>query len=141
MDDLFESGLTYRELKGLDKQAHNIRGGLKIATAKKIQNEQHINREKDKLAEMENDSSYTNEQKNKVKERLRELNDELKVHEEHIELLKGELKYQIESIKETISKVLNSDTTLGEKISTLFREQRITIASILTLPLEWRSVY
>ena len=36
------------------------------------------------------------------------------------------------SFRETIAKVLDKDTSLGEKIRTLFREQGITIASILT---------
>ena len=36
------------------------------------------------------------------------------------------------SFKETIAKVLDKDTSLGENIRTLFREQGITIASILT---------
>ena len=36
-------------------------------------------------------------------------------------------------MKETIAKVLGKDTSLGEKIQTLFREQGITIASILTV--------
>ena len=36
------------------------------------------------------------------------------------------------SFKETIAKVLDKDTSLGEKIRTLFREQGNTIASILT---------
>ena len=36
------------------------------------------------------------------------------------------------SFKETIAKVLDKDTLIGEKIRTLFREQGITIASILT---------
>ena len=35
------------------------------------------------------------------------------------------------SFKETIAKVLDKDISLGEKIRTLFREQGITIASIL----------
>ena len=35
------------------------------------------------------------------------------------------------SFRETIAKVLDKDTSLGEKIRTLFREQGITIASIL----------
>ena len=39
---------------------------------------------------------------------------------------------KITSLKETIAKVLDKDTSLGEKIRTLFREQGITIASILT---------
>ena len=35
------------------------------------------------------------------------------------------------SFKETIAKVLDKDTSLGEKIRTLFREQGITTASIV----------
>ena len=60
------------------------------------------------------------------------LNDELSTRQESIDLLKGRLKNQITSFKETIAKVLDKDTSLGEKIRTLFREQGITIASILT---------
>ena len=56
----------------------------------------------------------------------------MKVRQESIDLLKGRLKNQITSFKETIAKVLDSNTSLGEKIRTLFREQGITIASILT---------
>ena len=39
---------------------------------------------------------------------------------------------QITSFKETIAKVLDKDTSLAEKIRTLFREQGITIASVFT---------
>ena len=39
---------------------------------------------------------------------------------------------QITSFKETIAKVLDKDTSLAEKIRMLFREQGITIASVLT---------
>ena len=60
------------------------------------------------------------------------LNDELATRQESIDLPKGRLKNQITSFKETIAKVLDKDTSLGEKIRTLFREQGITIASILT---------
>ena len=34
--------------------------------------------------------------------------------------------------KETIAKVSDKETSLGEKVRTLFKEQGITIASILT---------
>ena len=64
--------------------------------------------------------------------RIDALNDKLATRQESINLLKGRLKNQITSFKETIAKVLNKDTSLGEKIRTLFREQGITIASILT---------
>ena len=55
----------------------------------------------------------------------------MKVRQESIDLLKGRLKNQITSFHETIAKVLDSNTSLAEKIRTLFREQEITIASIL----------
>ena len=67
-----------------------------------------------------------------ITKRIDALNDELKVRQESINLLKDRLKNQITSFKETIAKVLDKDTSLGEKIRTLFREQGITIASILT---------
>ena len=63
--------------------------------------------------------------------RIDAFNDELAIRQESISLLKGRLKSQITSFKETIYKVLDKDTSLGEKIRTLFREQGITIASIL----------
>ena len=70
--------------------------------------------------------------KEDITKRIDALNDELKVRQESINLLKGGLKSQITSFKETIAKVLDKDTSLAEKIRTLFREQGITIASILT---------
>ena len=56
----------------------------------------------------------------------------MKVRQESIDLLKSRLKNQITSFKETIAEVLDKDISLAEKIRTLFREQGITIASILT---------
>ena len=60
------------------------------------------------------------------------LNDELKARQESIDLLKGRLTNHITSFKETIVQVLDKDTSLAEKVRTLFREQGIMIASILT---------
>ena len=69
--------------------------------------------------------------KEDITKRIYALNDELATRQESIDLLKGRLKNQITSFKKTIAKVLDKDTSLGEKIRTLFREQGITIASIL----------
>ena len=69
--------------------------------------------------------------KEDITKQIDSLNDELATKQEFIDLLKGRLKNQIMSFKETIAKVLDKDTSLGEKIRTLFREQGITIASIL----------
>ena len=70
--------------------------------------------------------------KEDITKRIDDLNEDLKVRQESIDLLKGRLKNQITSFKETIAKVLDKDTSSGEKIRTLFREQGIMIASILT---------
>ena len=67
-----------------------------------------------------------------ITKRIDALNDELVTRQESIDLLKGRLKIQITSFKETIAKVLDKDTSLAKKIQTLFREQGIMIASILT---------
>ena len=63
--------------------------------------------------------------------RIAKLNDELKVRQESISLLKDRLMNQISSFKEMIAKVLDKDTSLADKIRTPFREQGIAIASIL----------
>ena len=52
--------------------------------------------------------------------------------QESINLLMGRLKDQITSFKETIAKDLDKDFSLAEKMRMLFRQQGITIASILT---------
>ena len=70
--------------------------------------------------------------KEEITKQIDALNDKLATRQESIDLLKGRLKNQITSFKEMIAKVLDKDASLGEKIRTLFREQGITIASILT---------
>ena len=88
--------------------------------------------EKINLGEIQDHPRYTKKQHEELRKRLDKLNDELKVRQESINLLKGRLKNQIMSFKEMITKVLDKDTSLAEKIRTLFREQGITIGSILT---------
>ena len=129
-EDLFENPLC--ELLGLDKQLRSIRGSLKVEVAKKVQLDGHIEMKKIKLGEIQDNPRYTKKQHEELRKRLDKLNDELKVRQESIDLLKGRLKNQITSFKETIAKVLDKDTSLGEKIRSLFREQGITIASMLT---------
>ena len=129
-DDLFEHPL--RELLGFDKQLRSIRGSLKVEVAKKVQLEEHIAEERRKLEEFrEYPGVYDDAMKDNITKRIDALNDELLIRQESIDLVTGRLKNQIMSFKETIAKVLDKDTSLGEKIRTLFREQGITIASIL----------
>ena len=117
---------------GLDKQLRSIRGYLKVEEAKKVELEEHTTKEQRKLEEFrEYPGVYDDGMKEDITKRIYHLNDELATRQESIDLLKGRLKNQIMSFKETIAKVLDKDSSLGEKIRTLFREQGITIASIL----------
>ena len=96
--------------------------------------EECIVKEHHKLEEFqEYPGVYDDAMKEDITKRVDALNDELAIRQESIDLLKGRLKSQIMSFHETIAKVLDKDTSLGEKIRTLFREQGITIASILTV--------
>ena len=94
--------------------------------------EESIKKEKHKLEELrEYPGVYGDDQCEEIRNRIEKLSDNLKVRQESIDLLKGRLMDQITSFKEMIAKVLGKDTSLADKIRMLFREQGITIASIL----------
>ena len=106
---------------------------LKVEVAKKVQLEECIKKEHRKLKEIREYPGVNDDaMKEDITKRIDDLNEDLKVRQESIDLLKDRLKNQITSFKETIAKNLDSNTSLAEKIRTLFREQRITIASIPT---------
>ena len=119
------------ELLGLDEQLRSIRGSLRVKVAKKVQLEEGIKKEKCKFKEIQNNPEYNDGTGEDIGKRISKLNDDLTVGQESIDLLKGRLKDQITSFKEPIAKVLDKDTSLAEKIRTLFQEQGIKIASIL----------
>ena len=126
-------GLTLRELEGLDKELRMISGSLRSAIAKSIAKQVDIDRENRKLEEMANDETYSDEQREEVRARLQRFQDEQKAISDQIRILKGRYSNQIYQIKESIMKFLDKETgTLGERIRTLFKEQSITIVSILT---------
>ena len=59
-------GLTLRELQGLDKELRMISGSLRSAIAKSIAKQVDIDRENQKLEEMANDETYSDEQREEV---------------------------------------------------------------------------
>ena len=125
--------LTLRELEGLDKELRTISGSLRSAIAKSIAKQVDIDRENRKLEEMANDETYSYEQKEEVRARLQRFQDEQKAINEQIRILKGRYSNQIYQIRESIMKFFDKETgTLDERIRTLFKEQGITIISILT---------
>ena len=125
--------LTLRELEGLDKELRTISGSLRLAIAKSMAKQVDIDRENRKLEEMANDETYSDEQREEVRARLQRFQDEQKAISDQIRILKGRYSNQIYQIRELIMKFLDKETgTLRERIRTLFKEQGITIVSILT---------
>lgn len=119
--------LTLREIRGLDKALQTIRGELTNNLAKLTELDKHITLEKRKLEQAEDEFS-----RRRIAERLRDLEDERSARIEAASASRDALRSQINRMKETINRILNEDTTLAERVRTLFREQGITIASILT---------
>ena len=126
-------GLTLRELEGLDKELRTISGSLRSAIAKSVAKQVDIDKENRKLEEMANDETYSDEQREEVRARLQRFQDEQKAISDQIRILKGRYSNQIYQIRESIMKFLDKETgSLRERIRTLFKEQGITIVSILT---------
>ena len=125
-------GLTLRELQGLDKALQRSRGELTNNLAKLTELDKDIARQKQKLQEAEDDEATEETTKRDIRSRIKNLEDERAARLEAASVNKEELRGQIDRIKETINKVLKEDTTLQERLKTLFKEQGITIVSILT---------
>ena len=116
----------------MDKQLRTIKGSLEVAIAKRIDLEGHIKLEERKLSEVQ-DPRYSDDQISITEDRLTKLRGELTERNKEIDILKGEASKQINQIRESITKFVDKETgTLGERIRTLFKEQGITIVSILT---------
>ena len=125
--DTQTEGLTLRELQGLDKALQRTRGELINNLSKLTELDKDITRQKQKLQEAEDETSQRD-----IRSRIQNLEDESAARLEAASANKEELRGQINRIKETINKVLKEDTTLRERLKTLFKEQGITIVSILT---------
>ena len=124
--------LPLRELEELDKQLRTIRGSFKVAIAKRVDLKDRIEHEERKLNEIQ-DPTYSDDQRNMIEDRTKRLRGELTERNKEIDILKDEASKQIYQIRESIMKFLDKETgTLGERIRTLFKEQGITIVSILT---------
>ena len=122
--------LDMREFLGISKALQSINGELRNNTAKLSELDKRIKRDTAKFKDIEdNPGGFSEEQKELYKKRLQE---ERQARLEFLSQNRKDLQTQVARIKQTIEKILDSDTSLGEKIRTLFREQGITIFSVLT---------
>ena len=120
------------EFLGIDKASQSIQGELLNNTSKLTEIDKRIKRDTKKLEEVENDPTYSDEQRQVYRDRLDDLNTEKQARLEILSQNRKGLQTQAARIRQTIEKVLDKDTTLAERIRTLFREQGITIFLVLT---------
>lgn len=132
LETINDPPLNLREIRGLDKALQTIRGELTNNLAKLSVLDEHIATEKRKLDEADSGGDIDESIRRRIAERLRNLQDERASRLEAASANREALRSQINRMRETISRILHEDTTLAERIRTLFREQGVTIASILT---------
>ena len=121
--------LTMRELIALDRNLQTFKGELVNNLAKLGVLDEHIAREKGKIAEADDDPRID---KKPIEKRLKDLYIERQARLEVLNVNRERLINQFQRIKDTLFRIMHEDSTLGEKLKTLFKEQGITIASILT---------
>ena len=127
--------LQFRELAGLDRSLRNMRTTVLKITSDREVKKARVKEIKDEISKV----AYDEDGEVQFSEDLREKQREIETLEEEIKLLDSEIREydgkfrgQFQRIKQTIEKMLNQDMTLGERIQTLFREQGITITSVIT---------
>ena len=117
--------MTDLEFHGINKALQSIQGELLNNTSKLTEVNKRIKRDTKKLEEEGNDPSYTNEQRQLYRDRLDDLNTEKQARLEILSQNWRDLQTQIARIRQTIAKVLGQNTSLAERIHTLFSEQGI----------------
>lgn len=125
-----QTDMTKREMDGVLKAMTTVKEEIANELVKLAETNKDLAKENTKLEQAKADNDEF--QIERISSRIRDLESERSARLEVINVNRDKLRSQVNRIKETINKVLNEDTTLGERIRTLFREQGITIASVLT---------
>ena len=116
-----------REFLGIDAAIQRVKGEIVNNTGKISEIDKHIKHEQDKLKE----TDLSEDQKTRIKDRLKKLTDERNVRLEISVQYRDELQTQVARIKQTIEKIKDPNISFTEKVRILLREQFITlIASI-----------
>ena len=119
---------TVRDLQRAHKSINTIDRQINIATTNITANENEIAGLK-----RERENPDTSEDRRKeIDSEIRELQEKNTLQREFINDLKPRLRNQLVSIRETLHKMLYQDKILGQKLKTLFREQGVTVTTLMT---------
>ena len=126
--------LPFRELAGLDRSLRNMRTTVLKMTSDREVKKARVKELKDEISRVSYDDGEVQFDENlqEKTEKIKTLEEEIEVLDSEIREYDGKFRSQFQRIKQTIDKMLHQDLTLGEQIQTLFREQGITIASVIT---------
>ena len=111
--------LICKNFLGIEKAFQSIRGELLNNTSQLTDINKRIKKDTKKLKEVEDDPTYSDEQRQLYKDRLDNLNTEKQARLEIVSQNRKDLQTQIAGIKQTIEKVLNKVTPLPERICIL----------------------
>ncbi|XP_071177418.1 uncharacterized protein MCAP_0864-like [Mytilus edulis] len=125
-----QTDMTKREMDGIISAMTSVKEEIANELAKLNETNKDLAKENAKLEQAKEDNDEF--QIDRISSRIRELESERSARLEVININKEKLRSQVNRFKQTIHKMLNEDRTLGERIRTLFREQGITIVSVLT---------
>ena len=126
--------LPFRELAGLDRSLRNMRTTVLKLTSDREVKKATLRQLKDEISKVSYDDGEVQFDENlqEKTEKIKTLEEEIEVLDSEIREYDGKFRGQFQRIKQTVDKMLHQDLTLGEQIQTLFREQGITIASVIT---------
>ena len=124
--------LDMQEFLGIDKALRRVQGEIINNTAKLSELDKQLDRDRGKLKEIKDDPSYSEELKERIQERMRmqKLNERLNLRSSAKQERATKAKFP--GLKRLSAKILDSDTSLAEKLRTLFQGAGNTIAAILT---------
>ena len=123
-------GLPLRYLLALDDALQRHCGALVDNLAKLQQLDTDIANAKHELDGEE--AAADPAKKSRIEQLLSRLHNERAARLEGASANRDALRTQFSRIRETIARIFNEDTSLAERLHTLFREQGVTIASLLT---------
>ena len=123
--------LDMREFEGIDKALTRIQGELANNAGKLTELDDHLKRERGKLAEIET-SPDLQVHEERVKAKIADLKEERAARLELLSQNRKELASQFARIRQTVEKILDEDLSLREKLKLVFREHGLTITAVLT---------
>ena len=126
------ANLDMREFFEMYKALQRIQGEIINSVAKRSEFDKPLTRDSEKLEEIKDSPSYSEDLKDRTCCRIDDVETNRKARLEVLSMNKKELRSQVTRIKESIAKILDSETSHPEKLKILFREQSITITAILT---------